>query len=125
MVDDDKYITILEKISDVSVQTAKIDQRCNSIEKELVQIHKEDQRTNKLLEEHMLNTKTNTERLSVEVEARKELMSRSEYQQEGLDRRLEDLEKYPQFFKSVKTIALYVSAIGGAIIIVTKASGIW
>ncbi len=125
MASDDKYIAILEKISEVSVQTGRIDQRCDFIEKELTQIHTEDQRTNKLLEEHMLNTKTNTDRLSLEIETRKEQSDKAEREKESMDKRLESLEKYPQFFKSVKTIALFVSAIGGAIIIVSKAMGLW
>lgn len=125
MANDDKYLNILDKISEISVQNGRIDQRCTSIEKELSQIHLEDQRTNQLLEEHILNTKTNTERLSVEREMRNSQVKQIRVVSSKLDSRLEDLEKYPQFFKSLKTIAKYVTAIGTAAIVVTKILGFW
>lgn len=122
---DDKYIILLDKMSEVAIQTGVIIQRCDSIERELTQIHEEDRRTNQLMDEHILGVKTNAERLNVEKELRQDAIKKLEDEKDSLDLRLEQLEKYPQFIKSLKTVAIYVTAIGGAVIMVTKFLGMW
>ena len=129
MSNDTNLIEILQKLSEIGERVVRLDERYESVQRELNDIHQEDKRTNLLLEEHIRNTKTNTERLTLEIEARKEAAeANAEYQQIVITR-LSKLEKYPQFFKSTKEIAVWIAKVSAPISIVagalTKILGMW
>lgn len=126
---DDKIVTIMSMISEVSEKIGRVDERCNSMEQELSKIHQEDKRTNTLLEEHIRNTKTNTERLTLEIEARKASQEKAKLERQLTDTRLQQLERYPMFLSTMKEIAVWISKIGGAAVLIagaiTKILGMW
>jgi hypothetical protein len=104
MSQDDKFILILDKMTEISERTAKIEQRCNSIEDSVKEIKEEDKEQNRLLAEHILGTTTNKERLEIEIQNRQQL-----------EHRIRKLEKIPNFLSTLKMIVVYSAAIIGGI----------
>ena len=106
---DDKFIILLEKISDISERTARMEAVQETMKESIEQIKKEDALQNQLLAEHIQGTVTNRERLEVEIKNR-----------QGLEQRVVKLEEPQKFFSVLKKIAVYIAAIAGAILSIKK-----
>lgn len=103
-MDKNDVVTILEKIAEVSERTSKMEVQIGNITENVKFIKDEDIKQNKLLDIHIQGTITNTERLNLEIVARKDFESR-----------LEDVEKIPQFFSSLKKVLVYAGVIIGIV----------
>jgi hypothetical protein len=104
MTQDDKLITVLEKISEVSERTARIEVQLTTVKQHVDAIQEQDIKQNELLAEHIQGTVANTERLNLEIEARKSFESR-----------VEKLEKIPQYVKTSYQILMYLGVVVGIV----------
>lgn len=101
---DNKFMIILDKISEISERTARMEVQQESMRSDISEIKEEDRKQNDLLDEHIRGTVTNTERLNLEIETRKDLVDR-----------VEKLEKVPQFLKSIYKLFGFVAVPIGVI----------
>ena len=115
---DDKFLKILDKISEVNERTIRLETKVETIEKDIDHIKVEDARQNELLDEHIQGVKTNTGRLELEKAARLE-------EQLLLKSRVDELEEIPKFLKSFKKVMMYLAAIAGAGLTLTKFLELW
>lgn len=104
MDNDDKFIMILDKLSNIGERTARMEVQNDSLIKDVAKIKEEDVTQNKLLAEHIQGTVANTDRLNLEIKAREEF-----------DTRLQKVEKIPQFMSSLYKIAIYAGAFVGLV----------
>ena len=122
--DDSKFIEIIAKLGDISERTARIEEKCNHMEDDISNIKIQDIRQNELLDKHILGVQTNTQRLELEIQQRKELELNLRIKHKEASIRLAELESFPKFkeqlFKYVKSIALWLSAVGGAVMLLDK-----
>lgn len=101
---EDKFLILLDKVSEISERTARIEVQLDAVKTDVNFIKIEDKKQNELLDTHIQGTVTNTNRLNLEIEAR-----------HLLETRMTRLEKIPNFMKSVYSILMYVGAIVGII----------
>lgn len=104
MDNDEKFLTILEKISEIGERTARMEVTTINMGRDLEVIKIEDRKQNELLDKHIQGTVANTERLNLEIKAREEF-----------DSRLKKVEKIPQFMNSLNKVVLYAGALVGLI----------
>jgi hypothetical protein len=104
MDNDDKFLNILEKLSEIGERTARMEVTTQVISRDLEVIKAEDRKQNDLLDTHIQGTVANTQRLNLEIKARQEFESR-----------LKKVEKIPQFMASFYKIVVYIGAIIGVI----------
>ena len=100
----DKFIILLDKISEIGERTARMEVNQQNMKDDLEEVKRQDAIQNDLLAEHIQGVKTAQARLDIEVEHRKELAQR-----------VEVLEVPRKFMKNVYSIAIYVGAIVGLI----------
>ena len=115
---DDKFIMILDKVNEINERTVRLEQRTQSIEKDVEFIKQEDAEQNRLLAEHIAGVKTNQQRLELE---REERMTQSA----NFEARLSGLETIPKFMNTLKKVLLYLAAIAGAVLTITKFLHMW
>lgn len=118
-------LKIFEKLSEVSDRTSRIETRCSVMEEDIRHIKAEDAEQNRLLAEHIQGVKQNAQRLTLEQEARRAHDQKLDLKLKAQDERLKSIEVVPKFFQVLKTVALYVTTIGGAVAIVTKLMHLW
>lgn len=104
MDSEDKFILILDRISEVSEKQVRIETKMEGVQEELKNIATQDEKQNQLLAEHIQGTIANTKRLNLEIEARAVLESR-----------VNKLEKVPQFMGSLYKILVYLGAVVGLV----------
>lgn len=104
MSTDDKFLTILEKTTEISERLARIEVKTEVMSKDLEVIKIEDSRQNNLLDIHIQGTRANTARLNLEIDARK-----------NLEVRINKLERFPNFMKSVSSVIMYLGGLIGII----------
>ena len=109
----DMLFKIFEKVSEVSEKVGIVEAKCESMEEDIKQIKEEDAKQNGLIAEHISGVKTNTQRLELEIENRKD-------QNKSIESRLVVVEEPRHFFKFVKKAAIFITAIGTAIIVIYK-----
>lgn len=111
MDNDDKFILILDKLSNIGERTARMEVQNETMIKDIAIIKEEDSRQNNLLDEHIKGTVTNTDRLNLEIKAREDL----EKTQKTMESRLGEVERIPQFMKSLYKIAMYLGGFVGLV----------
>lgn len=116
MANDDKFILILEKLSDIGERTARMEVEQKNTNSRLEKIEKQDDIQNQLLAEHIQGVETANARLDNEIKARQGIES----EQAKLKSRVDVLEEPKKFLMQVKQIALYIAAISGAILAIMK-----
>lgn len=117
-------LEILAKLSDISERTARIEEKCQRMETDIDHIREQDIRQNELLDKHILGVQTNTQRLELEIKYRKEQDIQHSKDIDAAKDRLDALETAPKFRKQLVTYikqgVLYISAIGGALLMLDK-----
>lgn len=116
MSDKKELTMILDKISEVSERTARMEVQQQNMKEDIEGIKEQDKVQNQLLAEHIAGVQTAHERLNNEIQIRKSI----EEQQKNLKSRVETLEEGPKFLKTLKTIVLYIAAVGGAVLAILK-----
>lgn len=109
MPQDDKFLMILEKLSDIGERTARMEADQNNMKENLKEVMRQDDIQNQLLAEHIQGVKTANARLDNEIKVR-----------ETLESRVEKLEEPSQFLATAKKYVLYIAAVGGAIAAIFK-----
>lgn len=117
---------IYDKLTEISERSASVETTVDYIKEELDEvkvdlkiIKQEDFEQNKLIAAHISGVRTVSERLDEEKRVRaEELAEIKKLKLPELEKRVSDLEQPKIFFNGLKTIALYVAAISGAIITV-------
>lgn len=109
---------ILNKLDSVIERQVRLETQVEVMKDDISAIREEDRVQNELLAEHIAGVKSNTQRLNNEVEARKE-------QIQQLSSRLGILEEVPKFLQSFKKLILYLAAVTGAILTITKFMELW
>lgn len=114
--DDDKFIMILDKISEISERTARMEVEQNHIKEDLEEVKRQDIEQNKLLAEHIQGVKLAQARIDNEIEIRRAL----EAKQAAVESRVEKLEESPKFKAMLKKYILGLGAIAGVIVAILK-----
>lgn len=116
MPQDDKFLLILEKLSDISERTARIEVEQKNMKDDLEEVKRQDSIQNQLLAEHIRGVDTQALRLDNEIEARKLMDEKVSL----LRNRVNKLEEPSKFLEIAKKYILYVAAVGGAIAALVK-----
>lgn len=116
---EDNLLKILDKLSEISERTARIEIKQEYMQSDIEKIKSEDAHQNKLLAEHIAGTETNRQRLDVEIRAREAV----ERVQKTLSDRIEKLEEAPKFFGTLKKYAKWVAVVAGGVLAVLKLLG--
>lgn len=124
MSQNDNYLKILEKITDVQTAVARVETRTENLEVTVKGIQEEDKRQNELLAEHIAGVQTAQARLSVEVETRdaliKEHENKSQARFEEMDKRLQIVEFLPNLMTGIWKVIKWVGIPAGAILTIIK-----
>lgn len=107
MPNDDKFILLLDKLSEIGERTVRMETEQKNMKEDLEEIKRQDDVQNDLLAQHIEGVKTAQARLDNEIKVREMLQSGHH----ELTSRVEALEATPKFFKSLKSILMYVGAI--------------
>lgn len=110
---EDKFMLILDRISEVSERTARMETKMDVMEKDIEFIKEEDRKQNELLDQHIQGVKTNTSRLEEEKRAR-------ELAEIQLKKRVDKLEESPKFWGALKTRVLQAGGIAAALYTILK-----
>lgn len=113
---DDRFVLILEKLSNINERTARMEVEQKNIKEDLEEVRRQDVHQNQLLAEHIKGVETANARLNNEISIREIL----QFNQTELKSRVEKLEEPKKFLMHVKQIALYIAAIAGAVLAVMK-----
>lgn len=116
MAQDDKFLLILEKLSDIGERTARMEVEQTNMKDDLEEVKRQDVTQNQLLAEHIKGVETAQLRLDNEILARRSI----EAIQNDLKSRVEKLEEPTKFLINLKNYTLYVAALGGAILAIMK-----
>lgn len=109
-------LLLLEKVTEVSERTARIESEQVFIKEDLENIKEQDLIQNKLLAEHIRGVQTANLRLDNEIESRK-LMQET---QTTLTGRVSTLEEAPKFRANLKQYIVGIGAIAAAIVAIFK-----
>jgi len=131
MSDQDNYVKILEKISEIAVDTGILKNEMNHIKTaqaetrdHIERINKQDIEQNKLLDEHILGVRTAMERLELEKESRKQDKALIQKQMQEIDQRLKRAEVIPnaisktgKFLVKIRRLVKWIAGFASALII--------
>lgn len=110
-------ITILEKLSEVSERTIRMEVEQQNMKEDLEQVKLQDVRQNELLAEHIAGVQTAQARLDNEIAARKLIQE----EQSLLKSRVAKLEEDPKFRATLKQHIITIGAVAGAVTMLIKA----
>lgn len=113
---DDKFLVLLDKISEIGERTARMEVEQQHVKAELEQVTIQDIEQNKLLAEHIQGVKTANARLDNEIQARKLI----EENQKELGTRVSNLEVAPKFRATLKQYLIGTGAIATAVVAIFK-----
>jgi hypothetical protein len=113
---DDKFILILDKLSDIGERSARMEANQDNMKEDLEEVKRQDVHQNQLLAEHIKGVETAQLRLDNEILARRSIESI----QADLKSRVEKLEEPKKIITALKNITLYAAAIGGLILAYLK-----
>lgn len=116
MANDDKFILILEKLSDIGERTARMEVNQDNMKDDLDEVKRQDDVQNKLLAEHIQGVQTAQLRLDNEIQARKLI----EDEQALLKSRVAILEAGPKFRATLKQYLIGVGGVAGAMVAIFK-----
>lgn len=103
-MDDNKFIAIMDKLSEVGERTARIETKQSAVENRLTSIEQD-------LSVHIKGTVVNTERLNIEISHREALADAHK----NLKGRVEKLEIPVKAIAWIKSRILWISMVGGGI----------
>lgn len=107
--DKELQILLLEKITEVSERTARMEVEQSHMKSALEEVQKQDIEQNKLLADHIQGVKTANARLDNEIEVRQKLESR-----------VVSLEEGPKFRATAKQYLVGIGAIAAALVAILK-----
>jgi septal ring factor EnvC (AmiA/AmiB activator) len=110
MANDDKFITIIESLSDIRERLVRMEVEQTHSKQDLEELKTQDHIQNQLLAEHIRGVNTANARLDNEILIRKSL----ELKQTELENKIEKLEEPNKFLATLKKYLLYIAAVGGA-----------
>lgn len=113
---DDKFLILIDKISEISERTVRMETNQDNMKEDLEEVKRQDVKQNELLAEHIKGVQTAQARLDNEIQARK-LM---EEQQLLIKNRVELLEAGPKFRATLKQYVIGGGAIAAAIVAIFK-----
>lgn len=113
---DDQFLLILEKLSDISERTARMEVNQSNMKDDLEEVKRQDVHQNRLLAEHIAGVETQALRLDNEIQIRKDLKE----EQDNLKSRVAALEEPSKFLYNLKKYTLYIAALGGGILAIMK-----
>lgn len=111
----DKIIEIKEDIGALRAEVSNLKEAVTDTRTKIVAIEQQDILQNRLLDEHIAGVRTTNERLTLEINNRKSEGELIQKQILEIDARLKQTELMPTFLSSAKKIALWVSAVAGAV----------
>lgn len=127
MPDNDNYLKILEKMSELSTTLGIVNNEISHLKtdvsetkQELAKIKEQDIHQNMLLDQHILGVKTNMERLNVEIAARKVEKELIQKQIQELDDRLKKAEFVPNLISNLKTAVIWIAGVCTALAAIGK-----
>lgn len=106
---DDKFLLILEKLTDISERTARIEVEQQYIKADLEEVKKQDAIQNQHLAEHIANSKAAHARLDLNAQLL-----------EDYGTRIKTLEEPSKFLSLLKKYSIYVAGLGAAIMTIYK-----
>jgi hypothetical protein len=110
-------ISILEKLSEVSERTIRMEVEQTNMKEDLEQVKLQDVRQNQLLAEHIAGVQTAQARLDNEISARKLIQE----EQTLLKSRVAALEEDPKFRATLKQHIITIGAVSAAVVALIKA----
>lgn len=116
MSQDNKFMLILEKLSDIGERTARMETEQKNMKEDLEEVKRQDTVQNQLLAEHIQGVQTQALRLDNEIQSRK-LM---EQNYADLQSRVNKLEEPNKFLATGKKYLLWIAAVGGAVMAILK-----
>lgn len=114
MAQSDKFILILDKLSDIGERTARMEAKQENIIEDLREVKRQDNIQNNLLAIHIKGVETAHARLENEIIIRKSV----ELAQLEIKNRVDRLEEPNKFFETLKKYAMYIIAVGGAAVMI-------
>jgi chromosome segregation ATPase len=118
MSDSDNYLKILEKMSEISVDTGILKNESQHLKadlsemrKEVASIKEQDVHQNKLLDEHIQGVMTAQRRLDVEIKAREGEKALIDHQISEIDTRLKRAETIPNALHTMKKFLQWLSVV--------------
>lgn len=112
----DKFLLILDKLSDISERTARMEVNQDNMKEDLEEVKRQDVTQNALLAEHIKGVETAQARLDNEIQARKLLQE----EQINLKSRVALLEEAPKFRATLKQYLIGIGGVAGAMVAIFK-----
>lgn len=110
-MEDNKFLAIMNKLTEVSERTARIETKQEAIECRLGKIEEEDARQNDLLDAHIEGTVQNREAIKNETSRREALANAHE----KLKGRVDRLELSPKVKKFLSDKIMWIALVAGGI----------
>lgn len=110
-MEDNKFLALMNKLTEVSERTARIETKQEAIECRLGKIEEEDAQQNKLLAEHIEGTIQNRQAIQNEKERREALANAHE----KLKGRVDRLETAPKVKKFLADKIMWIALVAGGI----------
>lgn len=109
MANDDKFLMILDKLTDISERSARMEVEQQYMRNDIEKVKDQDEVQNKLLAEHIANSHAAHQRLDV-----------NQKMLETFESRIKSLEEPRTFLNLFKKYLLWLAAVGGAILAIIK-----
>lgn len=116
MSDTSFHILILERLTEMSERTARMEAEQKNMKEDLEEVKRQDVLQNELLDEHIRGVQIANSRLDNEIMIRKAI----EVQSENIKSRVEILEEAPKFRASLKQYIVGVGSVAAAIVAMLK-----
>ena len=118
----DKYDKIIEGLGELKGTTSAMNDSLSSIRQDVNQNTRD-------LAEHIAGVKTNSERLTKEIEYRDEILAKHEEASQErfkeIDERLKIVEFLPNLLTSAWKVLKWLGAAAAAVVAITKFMGLW
>lgn len=113
---DDKFLIILEKLSNINERTARMEVEQKNMKEDLEEVKRQDVHQNELLAEHIRGVETAQLRLDNEILVRRSLENTTN----ELRSRVSALEEAPKFRATLKQYLLGIGGVAGAMVAIFK-----
>jgi xylose isomerase len=113
---DDKFLLLLEKISEISERTVRMETEQKNMKEDLEEVKRQDIKQNELLAEHIAGVDTQAKRLDNEIEIRKSIQEETM----SIKSRVERLEEAPKFRATMKQYIIFAATLLSALVAVAK-----
>ena len=139
---DENFLKILEKLTEVQVEVGSVKAEVSHMKEDIHDIKEEDKKQNALLAEHIKGVQTNSQRLEVEIEARKDQHQQTialieSHKQDNdeefkkvkeetladINKRLDEVEFLPKLASMLRKAVLWIGAPAGALYAIGRIAG--